>query len=152
MIPANPKFYDLAGCLNKFGCVYWRQCHTSHSTQQAQEQGGNDCFNFQTGDIIYIYVTTPECRIKYKCVVEGHDLPFSEENIIDKEFFVNPEDFEVSKQYKRLMKMRLVSSTTSDKLTLMHLLENGMKGAPQGSINLSHGSYAELLNYVDSNF
>ena len=135
MIPANPKFYDLAGCLNKFGCVYWREC-----------------FNFQTGDIIYIYVTTPECRIKYKCVVEGHDLPFSEENIIDKEFFVNPEDFEVSKQYKRFMKMRLVSSTTSDKLTLMHLLENGMKGAPQGSINLSHGSYAELLNYVESNF
>ena len=84
--------------------------------------------------------------------MEGHDLPFSEENLIDKEFFVNPEDFEVSKQYNRFMKMKLVSSTTSDKLTLVHLLENGMKGAPQGSINLSYGSYADLLNYVENNF
>ena len=50
------------------------------------------------------------------------------------------------------MKMRLLSSTTSDKLTLVHLLENGMKGAPQGSINLSHGGYADLLNYVETNF
>ena len=84
--------------------------------------------------------------------MEGHDLPFSEENLIDKEFFVNPEDFEVSKQYNRFMKMKLVSSTTSNKLTLVHLLENGMKGAPQGSINLSYGGYAELLNYVETNF
>lgn len=135
MIPANPRFFDLAGCLNKFGYVYWRQS-----------------FNFQTRDIIYIYVSTPECRIRYKCVVEGHDLPFSEENFIDKEFFVNPEDFEISKQNNRFMKMKLVSSTTSDKLTLVHLLENGMKGAPQGCINLSHGGYAELLNYVEINF
>lgn len=135
MIPANPKFFDLAGCLNKFGYVYWRQS-----------------FNFQTRDIIYIYVSTPECRIRYKCVVEGHDLPFSEENFIDKEFFVNPEDFEISKQNNRFMKMKLVSITTSDKLTLVHLLENGMKGAPQGCINLSHGGYAELLNYVEINF
>ena len=25
MIPANPKYFDISGCLNKYGYVYWRQ-------------------------------------------------------------------------------------------------------------------------------
>jgi hypothetical protein len=135
MIPANPKYFDIAGCLNKYRCVYWRQ----H-------------YNFQTGDIIYIYVASPECCVKYKCLVEEHDLPFTENNLIDREFFVNPEDFEISKQYTRFMKLKLISTTNSNKLSLVHLLENGMKWAPQGSINLSNSVNAELLNYVESNF
>lgn len=135
MIPANPKFFDLAGCLRKYGYVYWRQS-----------------YNFQTGDIIYIYVASPECCVKYKCLVEEHDLPFTENNLIDREFFVNPEDFEISKQYTRFMKLKLISTTNSNKLSLVHLLENGMKWAPQGSINLSNSVNAELLNYVESNF
>lgn len=135
IIPANPRYFDLAGCLNKHGYVYWRQN-----------------FNFQTEDIIYVYVSTPECAIKYQCIVDGHDLPYSSYNDIDKEFFVNPTDYKNSKNHNRFMKLRLISSTSSNSLTLMHLLENGMKGAPQGCINLSHGGNAELLNYIESNF
>ena len=123
------------GQLRKYGYVYWRQS-----------------YNFQTGDIIYIYVASPECCVKYKCLVEEHDLPFTENNLIDREFFVNPEDFEISKQYTRFMKLKLISTTNSNKLSLVHLLENGMKWAPQGSINLSNSVNAELLNYVESNF
>ena len=135
MIPANPKYFDLAGCLYKHGYVYWRQ----H-------------FNFQTGDIIYIYVSSPECAVRYKCLVEGHDLPYSAEVGIDYEFYVNPEDYEITKTRNRFMKLRMISSTRTDKLTLVHLLEHGMKGAPQGCINLSHTGYAELLNYIEENF
>ena len=133
VLPANPRFFDLAGCFDKHGCVYWRQ----H-------------FNFQTSDTIYIYVSTPECAVKYKCLVEGHDLPFSEYNEIDKEFFVNPNDWEVFKQRNRFVKLRLIATTNSNKLTLLHLLENGMKGAPQGCIKLSN--YTELSDYIENNF
>lgn len=135
MIPANPKYFDIEGCLSKHGSVYWRQ----H-------------FNFQTGDIIYIYVTSPESAVRYKCVVEGHDLPFTSYNNIDLEFYVNPQDYEVSKSHNRFMKLRLLSTSNSDKLKMVHLLENGMNKAPQGCLNLSHKSFAELLKYIETIF
>ena len=49
------------------------------------------------------------------------------------------------------MKLRLLSSTHFDKLSMVHLLENGMKLAPQGCLNLSDTN-AELLNYIEANF
>lgn len=135
MIPANSKYFDLDGCFNKLGYVYWRQ----H-------------YNFQTGDIIYIYVASPESAVRYKCIVEGHDLPFSPDMEVEKEFYVNPESFETSKKHNRYIKLRLQSSTKSDSLSMIHLLENGMNRAPQGCLNLSHHTFAELLAYVEKNF
>ena len=135
MIPANSKYFDLEGCFNKLGYVYWRQ----H-------------YNFQTGDTIYIYVASPESSVRYKCVVEGHDLPFSSEMEMEKEFYVNPDSFEVSRKHNRYMKLRLQSSTRSDALSMIHLLENGMNRAPQGCLNLSHPGFTELLDYVEKNF
>lgn len=135
IIPANPKYFDVTGCLNKYGYVYWRQ----H-------------FNFQTNDIIYIYITSPECAIKHKCLVEGHDLPYPLEDDVDKEFYINPADFEIGKNHNRYMKLRLLSSSQSDKLKMIHLLENGMNKAPQGCINLSNPCSAELQKYVEENF
>ena len=135
MIPANPKYFDIAGCLNKYGYVYWRQ----H-------------FNFQTNDIIYIYVSSPDSAIKYKCIVEGHDLPSSIDNEFELEFFVNSKDYETSKSHNRWMKLKLISYINSDKLSMIHLLENGMNKAPQGCLNLSHHSFAELLQYIETIF
>ena len=134
MIPANPKYFDIEGCLNKYGCVYWRQ----H-------------FNFQSGDIIYIYVSSPDCAIKYKCIVEAHDLPYSGDSEFELEFFSNPNDYENSKNHNRWMKLKLLSATRSDKLSMIHLLENGMNKAPQGCINLSNAGYSELLEYIEQN-
>ena len=135
MIPANPKYFDLKGCLGKYGYVYWRQ----H-------------FNFQTGDIIYVYVASPESAVRFKCIVDGHDLPYSSSNDIDFEFYVNPNDCANAKKHNRFMKLRLLSYINSDRLTMIHLLENGMKGAPQGCLNLSHKSNSELLNYIEEQF
>lgn len=135
MIPANSKYFNVDGCFEKHGIVYWRQ----H-------------FNFQTGDIIYIYMANPESAVRYKCVVDGHDLPFSSANEIEKEFFVNPNDFDASKGHNRFMRLKLLSSNKSDKLTMVHLLENGMKRAPQGCLNLSCLESKGLLNYIEANF
>ena len=135
MIPANPKYFDIAGCLNKYHEVYWRQY-----------------YNFQTGDIIYIYVSSPESAVRYKCIVEGHDLPFTSDSEFELEFFVNHSDYENSKKHNRWMKLRLISSINSDKLSMIHLLENGMNKAPQGCLNLSHHSFAELLQYIETVF
>jgi len=135
MIPANPKYYDIDGCIEKYGEIYWRQ----H-------------FNFQTGDTIYIYVSSPDSKVKYKCLVVGHDLPHSSEMDRDREFFVNPQDFETSEQHNRNMKLKVLEKTNSEKMTMVHLMEHGMKRPPQGSLNLSYPDYAELLAYIEANF
>jgi len=135
MIPANPKYFDHQACFDKYGYVYWRQ----H-------------FNFQTGDTIYIYVSSPDCTLKYKCLVEGHDLPYSPDMDVEIPFFANPFDYEGSKAHNRFVKLRLVEKTNSDKMTMTHLMENGMKRPPQGSLNLSSPEYSELLAYIESNF
>lgn len=135
MIPANPKYFNLSECFDKLGYVYWRQ----H-------------YNFQTGDIIYIYVASPESSVRYKCVVEGHDLPFSQEMAEEKEFYVKPSDFENSKKHNRYIKLRLLASTKSDHMSMAHLLEHGMNKAPQGCLNLSDSGFSELLEYVEKNF
>jgi hypothetical protein len=134
MIPANSKYFNVSGCLEKLGYVYWRQ----H-------------FNFQFGDIVYIYMSSPEGMVKHKCIVDEHDLPFSQSFEVELEFYVNPSDFDSTKGYNRFMKLRLLSTTNSDKLRMIHLLENGMKRAPQGCLNLSDTN-TELLHYIEANF
>ena len=135
MIPGNSKYFNVAGCFEKLGYVYWRQ----H-------------FHFQTGDIIYIYMSSPESAVKFKCMVEGHDLPYTSEQDVELEFYANPKDSEVAKQHNRYVKLRLLASSTSDKMRMVNLLEHGMNRAPQGCLNLSYVGYSELLNYIELNF
>lgn len=135
MIPANSKFFDLAGCIAKYGSVYW----TQH-------------YNFQKGDICYIYSASPDSAVRYKCVFEGHDLAFSEEMTKEVEFNVNPSDFESFKTHNRFALLSSFKETTSEHLTLPYLMEHGMKTAPRGALNLSHPDFADLLEYIEDNF
>ena len=77
MIPSNPHFFDLKGCLNKYGAVYWRQ----H-------------FNFQAGDTAYMYITAPKSSVLYKVSIDGNDLPYDSVMEREKEFYVHPDSFE----------------------------------------------------------
>lgn len=135
MIPANPRYFNIDECLKKYGEIFWRQ----H-------------YNFQTGDTIYIYISSPDSMVKYKTLVTAHDLPFGMEMEQDKEFYVNPQDFETSRNHNRFMKLKVVDKTSSDKMTMVHLQEHGMARPPQGSFNLSHSGFAELLEYIEKNF
>ena len=135
MIPSNSKFFDLEGCFKKYGRVYWRQF-----------------FNFQTGDTAYIYSAYPDSSILYKVSIDGHDLPFSSEIGFEKEFFVNKDDYAKTQTRNRFALLTLQETTNSKQLTLAHLLEHGMKAAPQGAVNLSHPDSAELLKYIEENF
>lgn len=135
MIPGNSKYFNVGGCFEKLGYVYWRQ----H-------------FHFQTGDVVYIYMSSPESAVRYKCMVEGHDIPYTSEQDVELEFYANPKDAEVAKQHNRFVKLRLLALSKSEKMKMVNLLENGMNRAPQGCLNLSYVGYSELLNYIESNF
>ncbi|MBQ8461622.1 MAG: GIY-YIG nuclease family protein [Bacteroidales bacterium] len=135
MLPANSKYFDLAGCFKKFGEVYWSQY-----------------FNLQTGDEAYIYCSAPDSAVVYKCSIVGHDLSYIPEMEAEAEFYIDPKDFGPFKEHNRYAKMKVVGETHSSRLGLVNLLEHGMSMAPRGALNLSHPSNAELLKYIQENF
>lgn len=131
LIPSNKKFFDVEGCFNEYGEVYWSQ----H-------------FNYQTGDTIYIYSSNPDGCIKFKTVVAGHDLPYSPVMAREAKYYVDPADFKKMSGYNRFTLLKIVDRSNSQRMSLVHLMENGLKKAPQGAVLLS----AELLEYLEKNF
>jgi hypothetical protein len=59
LIPYNKKYYDLKGCYDKIGEVYWTQ----------------HC-RFQAGDTGYIYGSSPESAIRFSFRIKEADMPF----------------------------------------------------------------------------
>lgn len=135
MLPANSKYFNLAACFQKHGMVYWTQY-----------------FNLQTGDTGYLYSSAPDSAIIYKFSVVGHDLPYSSDMDLQTEYYVNPKDFEPSKEHNRFAKLQLLGETHSSRLGLANLLEHGMNCAPRGALNLTDPGFADLLKYIQDNF
>jgi len=135
MIPYNNKFFDLKSCIEKYGYVYWSQY-----------------FNFKTGDTGYIYSSRPDSAIRYKYVVEEAELSYSPEMDKEIEFYVDANDFVTAKNHNRFCRIRIIGESKSPKLTLVNLLDNGMRMAPRGCLNLSYKDYEGLLKYIEDNF
>lgn len=135
LLASNPKFFDLQGCFDKYGQVYWTLF-----------------FNMQTGDTGYIYSASPDSAIRYKFTVDGHDLKYDPNMERELEFYVDPKDAEPSRQHNRFAKLSLVDETHNSRLGLANLIDNGLKGAPQGAVILSKKEYEDLLEYIKDNF
>ncbi len=135
LLPANSKFFDVDGCLKKHNEIYWTQN-----------------YKIQKGDIVYIYSSSPDSCIKYKLKVEAHDVAYHTDFEKEKEFYVDANDFEIAKEHNRFIKLRLLSESHTHKMSLPHLLENGLSMAPRGGMNLSNASAAKLLKYIEENF
>ena len=133
LIPYNKKFFDLKGCYEKFGEVYWTQ----------------HC-NFKAGDTGYIYGASPESAVRFSFKIIEADMPYDPIMDQDKEFTKVTEttNFE-GRLYAHMI---ITGETTNRKLSLANLLDRGLKGAPQGATNLSKGEMRELLEYINVNF
>lgn len=135
MVPASTKYFDHKACFDEQGIIYWKQ----HNL-------------LQVGDTGYIYFSAPHKCITYKFEVEACDLPYSKEMDVELKYYANPKDFESAKEHNRYYRMRKIGESTSGKLTVKNLMENGLARAPQGTLNLSHEGYKELLAYIEENF
>ncbi len=137
LIPYNKKYFNLDGCYDKFGEVYW----TMHC-------------NFNPGDTGYIYGSSPESAIRFSFRIEDSYLkyePFMDQN---NEFEVNNgnNDNEKNNNEKLYAHMRLTGRTKNKRLSLANLLERGLKAAPMGALKLSRPEMKELLKYIEDNF
>ena len=128
IIPANPNRYRLASVLRDMRSVDWRQ----HN-------------NFEVGDIIYIYNSRPDSQILYKMEVVAINLT-ADETAIDREYWVNPLEFETSIKHNRFFRMIPIAENKSDKLTLDDLLVHGLKGVPQGALKIKEPLLSYILN------
>ncbi len=135
MVPASTKYFNHKACFDEQGVIYWKQ----HNLLQA-------------GDTGYIYFSAPHKCISYKFVVEACDLPYSKEMDVELKYYNNPKDFESAKEHNRFYRMRKIGESTTGKLTVKNLMANGLTRAPQGTLNLSHEGYKQLLVYIEENF
>ena len=135
ILPANKKFFDIDACMEKYSEVLWTQN-----------------YKLQKGDIVYIYSSNPDSCIKYKLSVEAHDVVYNENFDKEREFYVDEKDFETAKAHNRFAVLKLIAKSHSHKMSLVHLMENGLGMAPRGGMNLSNARAAKLLKYIEENF
>jgi hypothetical protein len=135
LIPYNKKFFDLKGCFDKVGEVYW----TQH-------------FHFQAGDTGYIYGAAPESAIRFSFRVKEADLHYDPIMDQDNEFVKGNGPVNSAASDKLFAHMILTGETANKRLSLANLLDRGLKSAPMGAMNLSKKELKELLMYIEENF
>ena len=74
-------------------------------------------YHLQKGDIVYIYSSSPDSCVKYKLIVEEHDVQYGAHYDHEEEFFVDKNDFEKSKEHNRFVLLKFISETTSSRLS-----------------------------------
>ncbi len=126
IIPANPKIYNIREALHDLKLIDWRQY-----------------YNFEVGDIVYIYSSRPESRIIYKMKVTDINLT-ADKSVADRRYWIDPSAFDVSLNNNRFIRLKPIAENETDLLTLVDLYEHGLRGAPQGAIKLKE----PLLSYV----
>lgn len=109
LIASNPSKYNIMGAFVTNTTITWGLT-----------------VKVNVGDIIYIYVSAPYSRIKYRCVVDKIDVPATER--LGAEFWL--EKFDPN---RNLINLRLLSRLNDDRLQLKDLRENMLiLSAPQG--------------------
>lgn len=130
LISASEKVFDVTSAFATSDFVDWRQSG-----------------KFQVGDTIYIYVSSPVQKIKFKTVVEKIDIPFVETH--DSKEFWTKEEFHIESQSKMFARLRLETTSDSEFLSLEHLLQNGLSSYPQGPRKVNDELKAYLDNYLE---
>ncbi len=129
IVPSNSSKFNLARFLSLHNNVVdWKQ--TS---------------NFEIGDVVYIYCTKPQMRIRYKMEVIAVDIPFSK-SLKDKSCWKDEAEFKNGMETNRYFRMKLISETFSDKLTMDELHSIGVKGWIQSPRKIEK----EVVTYIES--
>ena len=127
IVPSNNSYYRLDDRLSKYEIISWRQRQ-----------------DFEVGDVIFIYTTSPASRITYQMSVIGANQSFSAYNN-DKEYWVDQEEFAKKViNFKRFAEFKLVRRFPSDaRLTYDNLKAHGLR-----TIQMAHRIKGGLLDYV----
>lgn len=135
LMPASPNFFNHKACFDELGQICWSQY-----------------FNYQPGDIGYIYYSHPKMCIVYKFEVVASEVPFSDEVKAQIKYYKNESGYEKGKQNNRYFIIKRIGESTTGHLTFKNMKKHGMKAAPQGAMILSKPGHEELLKFIEENF
>lgn len=140
LLPSSKKRFDLEACFKEYGEVYWRI--------------SNNFKRIAKGDRGYIYSSEPDKAIIYRFDVVESQLPYSKTIGRDDKFSKRKGDSnnEFGKNGGLFVLIRLSGKIKDKRFALKALLDNGLKGAPQGAIRISQDDYKSLLKFLDDNF
>lgn len=128
IIPSNSSKFDLAKFLSKHeNVVDWKQSA-----------------NFEVGDVVYIYCTKPEMRIRYKMMVVETNIPFSK-SLKDEDCWTDKAEFKAGVENNKYFRMQLTCHIDSDELTITDLHTLGIKGWIQSPRKLS----LDVVSYIE---
>ena len=128
IIPANSKRYNFFSAFNNNSFIDW--------TKKAK---------YEEGDIVYLYCTKPQQKIRYKT---GIDKIFNSSNreVNDRKYWINKNESDESENEKKdFIRLKLLKYIDDENLFLDNLKDNGLKTAPQGPLRVNE----KLLSYIE---
>lgn len=133
LLPSNNKIFRLTDYLQNNSEIDWKQKH----------------YKYEIGDIIFIYCSKPESRIRYKMKVIKTDISYEDSIKEEKYYWGEKHNFEVSKINNLYCRLKLIEEIDSNKLSITNLLKNGLKKAPQGSQFISESLLKYIMNVFE---
>lgn len=132
LLPCNPTQFNIFDCFEERATVDWKQ----------------NRYNFQIGDICYIYCSANYKSILFKTEVIETDIDYSEYQD-DLKYWTNIENEEELKQntYARLKLIKKLSPN-DDRLGFEKLKENGLTSPIQGPMKVPTKSLIEKIEEV----
>ena len=114
IIPCNPGVYDLFGAFTSLETVDWRQSAKS----------------IETGDHVFIYVSSPVQAVAYRCKVMETMIPSESVDRSDDVFNVSGSQEEDDDHI--YMRLKPDCRIPLDKITFQKMRNAGLKGCIQG--------------------
>lgn len=105
-------------------------------------------------DIVYVYCSGDEGRIKFKAKVIDNDVP-AQDRINDKEYWVNPSEYDTEKRENpKYIRLELEGSLAEDdyRLSLNRLHDLGINGSIQGRRKVPDEALAEIESVFNTPF
>ncbi|WP_231607329.1 HNH endonuclease [Fictibacillus sp. 18YEL24] len=129
LVPANADEYDLECAFYQHDVLHWKRS-----------------FNYEEGDILFIYVSGHIQQVRYKVeVIKGIVSP--NEINFDDHFWIDKTKYHQSKDWN-YTRIRLLNKSNDEGLSFNQLREHGLKGNMQGSMKIT----GDLRNYIMSFF
>ncbi len=131
IISSNNSKFNLAKFLSKHdNVVDWKQSA-----------------NFEVGDVVYIYCTKPEMRIRYKMEVVETNITFRN-SLKDETCWTDKAEFKAGMENNKYFRLRLVKEEKSGRITIDELHLHGIKGWIQGPRKVSK----DIISFIEDSF
>jgi len=133
IVPSNNNYFDLNKLAEERDIVFWQQRNKKYSI----------------GDTLYFYSTAPEMKVSYKGRVEG--LVEDSSDSFDENKYWKDEGARIRGRIEskdRFVKVRILSESIGNSLSLKALREHGFKGSVQGPTTINSD---DLIKFIEDN-